>query len=260
MASLLPSGVLFVGPYTQPLAAAPVATSLPLAVRKFFLTDGVTAATVYQDVNLATPFTPTNQVTATSAGRFPPIYLDPTIVYRAQLFTAGGVLLEDANPYFTTPFGLTVRTKPADTSRASTAVPVTDPDLVIALSGAGTWEVEGILAFTAPTAVTGTNPGVSWSLAYSGAIAALTASSFALFGEFDTNGFTSFSSPFNTTLAYGLGGVGVVPVNSAYVHGVLTGGAAGVSANLSVNWSQQTSNAASITLQKGSYLLVRQLA
>lgn len=57
---------------------------------QFTLTGTATAATVYQDANLTTPF-PTNQVASDSQGRFPAIYLDSSVVYRAQLFNSNGV-------------------------------------------------------------------------------------------------------------------------------------------------------------------------
>lgn len=93
----LPTGILFTEPRNQPLSG--VGAIQPLCVRKFFLTTTSTPANVYQDGALASPFAPTGVVTADTAGRFAAIYLDPLVTYRAQLFTAGGVLLEDVDPY-----------------------------------------------------------------------------------------------------------------------------------------------------------------
>lgn len=53
---------------------------------RFFLTTTVTPTPVYQDSGLITPHT--QPVEADSAGRLPPIYLDPSIVYRVT-FTDG---------------------------------------------------------------------------------------------------------------------------------------------------------------------------
>lgn len=41
-----------------------------------------------------------NPVQADSAGLFPPIYVDATLSYRAQLKSAGGVLIQDIDPCF----------------------------------------------------------------------------------------------------------------------------------------------------------------
>lgn len=73
----------------------------------FFLTGTLTAANVYADGALSTPLSqptpgsvnPTGGTVADSAGRFVVMYLDPTVTYRAQLYSAAGILLEDTDPY-----------------------------------------------------------------------------------------------------------------------------------------------------------------
>lgn len=67
---------------------------------QFFVTGTAIPATIYQDQNLTTPFSPSaNVAPADSFGRFPPIYLDPSIVYKAQLYNASSVLQRTQDPY-----------------------------------------------------------------------------------------------------------------------------------------------------------------
>jgi lysophospholipase L1-like esterase len=65
----------------RPTAISNNLTLLPGAKVEFFLTGTTTPTPVYQDAELTTPHP--NPVVADSAGRFPPIYLDPGVVYRA---------------------------------------------------------------------------------------------------------------------------------------------------------------------------------
>jgi hypothetical protein len=99
MTTINPVGILFYEPYDKPLSSAVPGVVMPLAFRQFYLTGTTTPTNVYQDAFLTTPYSPTGQVTADSNGRFPLIYLDPTVTYRAQLFqTNGGAKLEDVDP------------------------------------------------------------------------------------------------------------------------------------------------------------------
>lgn len=66
------------------------------ATLTFYLTGTSTLATIYSDNALATPLA--NPITADSAGRFAPIYLDPAVTYRAVLKSAGGTTINDADP------------------------------------------------------------------------------------------------------------------------------------------------------------------
>lgn len=69
-----------VGPTGAPYAGAK---------RLFYLAGTATPATVYQDFDLATPHPAT--IVADSAGRFPAVYLDPTLSYKEIVRTAGDV-------------------------------------------------------------------------------------------------------------------------------------------------------------------------
>jgi collagen type VII alpha len=66
---------------------------------QFFLTGTSTPANIYQDGALTTPFPITGYVTADNYGRFPPIYLDPSVIYRVQFFNSANVQLWQLDPY-----------------------------------------------------------------------------------------------------------------------------------------------------------------
>lgn len=70
----------------------------PIAGAKayFYLTGTTTLTDTYTTSALSTPNT--NPVIADSAGRFPPIYLDPAISYRMRIYDAADVLLIDRDP------------------------------------------------------------------------------------------------------------------------------------------------------------------
>lgn len=99
-----PTGSLFADPRIKPLST----TGLPQAgcYYCFFLTGTTTPANVYSDGVLSTPLSqpapgsvnPTGGTVSDSAGRFVAIYLNPATIYRAQLYSAAGALLEDTDP------------------------------------------------------------------------------------------------------------------------------------------------------------------
>jgi hypothetical protein len=100
-----PSGILFTDPQVKPFSTAGL--QQPGCYLCFFLTGTTTAQNVYADGLLSTPLSqptpgsvnPTAGTVADSAGRFVPIYLNPSITYRVQLYSAAGVKLEDTDPY-----------------------------------------------------------------------------------------------------------------------------------------------------------------
>lgn len=242
MTSLLPPGVLFVGPQNKPLAAN--GTVLPLAVRKFFLSDGVTPATVYQDALLSTPFSPANQVTADANGRFPLIYLAPYVTYRAQLFTAGGSQLEDS--IYPTSAGPQVALKPASTARANTVILTADPDLAIGVLEPGTYTVDAIIAFNNASV----GVGAAFTVAYSGTLTTNFVSSFGMVGV--VNGVATTVS-LGTSVGFNFSG-GVT--NYVLVRGTFSVSAVGT---VSINWAQNVSNASPTTLLKGAYMSITRL-
>lgn len=73
-------------------------TPMPGALLQFYLTGTTTPSPAYTDDTLVTPLS--NPVVADGFGLFAPMFLDPTIAYRAQLKTSGGTLIQDVDPVF----------------------------------------------------------------------------------------------------------------------------------------------------------------
>lgn len=100
-----PTGGLFNDPRVKPLSTT--GQFQAGCYYCFFLTGSTTPANVYSDGLLATPLSqptpgsvnPSAGTVSDSAGRFVAIYLNPLIIYRAQLYSAAGSLLEDTDPY-----------------------------------------------------------------------------------------------------------------------------------------------------------------
>jgi hypothetical protein len=69
---------------------------------QFFLSGTSTPANVYEDGNLTVPFPITGFVTSDNYGRFPPIYLDPSIIYRVQFYDSTNTLRWQVDPYYAT--------------------------------------------------------------------------------------------------------------------------------------------------------------
>jgi hypothetical protein len=65
----------------------------------FFLSGTSTPANVYTNGTLTTPFSPGGRVVADNFGRFPPIYLDPSIIYRVQFFDRTNTQRWQSDPY-----------------------------------------------------------------------------------------------------------------------------------------------------------------
>ncbi len=101
-----PTGILFADPRVKPTNTAGQSQSGCYYV--FYSTGTTTPVSVYADGFLTTPLSqpPAGTVSpvgygtiAASDGRFVPFYMNPAITYRAQLYSAAGVLLEDTDPY-----------------------------------------------------------------------------------------------------------------------------------------------------------------
>lgn len=99
-----PTGILFEEPINQPLDTnGKVQAGCYYC---FFATGTTTPANVYANGTLATPLSqptpgqvnPVAGTVANSAGQFVAIYLDPTVIYRRQLYSATGTLLSDVDP------------------------------------------------------------------------------------------------------------------------------------------------------------------
>jgi hypothetical protein len=82
----------------QPVLRAIDANGVPMAGAQlqFYVTGTTTPTPAYSDATLGTPLS--NPVVADSGGLFVPIWLDPTVVYRVQLLTSAGALVQDIDP------------------------------------------------------------------------------------------------------------------------------------------------------------------
>lgn len=240
------TGILFTEPRNKPISAA--GQFQPGATRQFFLVDGVTLATVYRDANLTLPFSQSPvPITAGGDGRFPEIYLDPTVVYRAQLFSAAGVQLEDVNPYIPLAYRLITIVKPGTTGIVNNTVLRTDTDLQVLLPAAGTYVFEAALHYGAVG--TGATPGLSFAFAMANATNT-SAYHYDGFAGSDVGG----SAPVNTSTPLSLSGGSAI--NTLIIRGVIECTAPGVFA---LQWGQQNTSAGSVNLLAGSVLVVQQI-
>lgn len=89
---------LFYLPVAQPLDDA--GRIMPGCYLVFYASETTDPEDVYADGSLGTSIG--NEVTANAAGRFVPIYPDPTVSYRVQLFNEDDELQFDVDPYFPT--------------------------------------------------------------------------------------------------------------------------------------------------------------
>jgi len=92
-------GILFYGPRDKPTSS--LGAFQAGCFRQFFFSQTTTLASVYGDAGLTAQIS--NPVFAASDGRFPIIYMDPSIPYRVQLLDRNGNLLEDTDPYVLPP-------------------------------------------------------------------------------------------------------------------------------------------------------------
>src|SRR5208337_549647 len=100
------TGQLFYDPIARPLSSVGVA--MPGAYYNFYMSGTTTPALVYQDPGLTLPFPSASLngsqplfsiVQADGTGAMPPIYLNPVLIYRVQLYSSTWSLIEDVDPY-----------------------------------------------------------------------------------------------------------------------------------------------------------------
>ena len=100
------TGQLFYDPIARPLSSVGVA--MPGAYYNFYMSGTTTPALVYQDPGLTLPFPSASLngsqplfsiVQADGTGAMPPIYLNPVLIYRVQLYSSTWTLIEDVDPY-----------------------------------------------------------------------------------------------------------------------------------------------------------------
>lgn len=130
-----PTGILFYDPQAKPLSAT---GQFQAGCYLYFYTTGTTNQTnVYADGGLTTPIT--QPVTADSAGRFVPIYLDPSVIYRVQLYNVTGTKLEDTDPYVVLPIPTAIATLITDVATNTTNIATLTTD-VGTLQSAVAWD------------------------------------------------------------------------------------------------------------------------
>lgn len=256
-----PQGVLFYDPLSKPLSAA----GLPMAncYRLFYLTGTTTLANVYADAALTTPLSQVpGQVqpscTADGSGRFNAIYLDPKVIYRTQLFTSTNIMLQDVDPDVPAPTpGIFAVVKPAGTLRANQAAPSNDPDLQITVPGPGNYLYEAYLQIVTAGA-SGASPGFTGGVDYTGGIVAGSTQINLTVGAMNASALAN-QGVLNVNTAYSLltGGGPPGASNLLIIRGILNASSGGL---LTVQWSQQTSNASGVTVSQGSYLTVQRIA
>jgi hypothetical protein len=123
------------------------------ATWNFYRTGTSSPESVYADFELETELGAV--VTANSSGKFVPIYLDPTVTYRAVLEDEDSSTIDDIDPYNT------------GTGTAGQTVDITDFGIVAgdddALAESNSDAVDGLLAFLLannPTPASGGNPAI----------------------------------------------------------------------------------------------------
>jgi hypothetical protein len=255
--AILPTGVLFYEPRNTPISTAGLVQ--PNCQRRFYLSGGTTLAPVYQDGALVNVFSQSpTLITADINGRFPPIYLDPSLVYRAQLLSSlalGSAVLEDVDPVVPSPFSLEASFKPALLSRTTVGA-TADPDLQITIVPPitqATYIYEAFLEFTTPGA-TGTTPGLDFEIAFSGTLVPSWALSYGFVGNL--NGPVVGAGQVNVANnGNGLSGASVI--QGLFMRGVMTCSTGGV---LSVNWGQANSSANAVILSAGCVFTAQRIA
>ena len=85
-------------PYRE--AQVCLGTAFPNSYYQFSVSGGNTASNVYQNGTLTTAFPITGHVVSDNYGRFPPIYLDPSVTYRVRFFNNLGVQQWQQDPYY----------------------------------------------------------------------------------------------------------------------------------------------------------------
>jgi hypothetical protein len=131
-----------------------------LATYKFFLTGTATPANVYQDGALTTPFPITGFVTADSYGRFPPIYLDTSVIYRVQFYDTTNTLRWTVDPYTALLATVGTSSKSPYGVNIATTGEVTIPAPATGGTGVSLTLKAGTLGIT-PLRIAGTLPGNS---------------------------------------------------------------------------------------------------
>lgn len=240
-------GRLFSLAYTKPLSTA----GLPLAgAQMFFYQTGAytTQQTVYQDIALTSPAA--QPLVADGNGRFAPVFLNPALSYSWQLYTAGSVLLEQADPVNTQNVAIPVTLYvPANESRSSTVTLANDLYLIYSIPAAGTYRIDIDLQWTTTTA--GATPGLQYEIHFTGTTNAGAGGVFAVMGL--ANAATYAGAIQLNTLLSGQALATGAGQNVWRISGTIQATSAGT---LTVQWAQNISSVTATTLGQGSSMTV----
>jgi len=100
------TGQLFYDPVARPLSSLGV--SMPGAYYNFYVSGTTNPAQVYQDAGLTLPYPAASLngsqplytvIQADGTGAMPPMFLNPEVIYRVQLYNSTWSLIEDVDPY-----------------------------------------------------------------------------------------------------------------------------------------------------------------
>jgi hypothetical protein len=100
------TGQLFYDPIARPLSS--LGAAMPNAYYNFYVSGTTNPATVYQDAGLTLPYPAAalngssplfSVIQADGTGAMPPIFLNPSVIYRVQLYSSTWSLVEDVDPY-----------------------------------------------------------------------------------------------------------------------------------------------------------------
>lgn len=145
--------------------------------------------------------------------------------------------------------------KTGPTSRASTVTPTADPDLSIPVTAGVTYDVRGILAYTADGPIASGNPG---GIAFALAAPAGSAGGWSAVGNGLGTTLTVGMFPWTTWgVTHALNGNGTAAL-AARIEGTLIVGA--TAGSLSLTWCQAWSDATATVLLAGCKLVARRVA
>jgi hypothetical protein len=144
----------------------------------FFLSGTSTPTNVYQLGAPATTFSPTGKVTSDAFGRFPAIYLDPSVIYRVQFFNSANVMQWQQDPYVSQLSTVGTSSLSAFGLKISGSGEMTVPAPNTGGSGVTMTLNAGVLG-TTPLRVNGTVPGASAIIVNSSATTGAQTATFA---------------------------------------------------------------------------------
>jgi hypothetical protein len=196
---------------------------------QFSLSGVGTPTNIYQNGALTSAFPTTGYAASDIYGRFPPIYLDPSITYRVTFFNSLGVQQWQSDPYYSTlstvgtsslsAYGVSV----APTGEVTIPAPNTGGSGISLTLNAGTLG-------TTPLEINGTLPGTSNIIVNSSATTGAHTATFTATNKPGTNSGTAIA-------------VTVAPSGGTYTGGTLT-----------ASWAGATSALYAVTLSTGQQI------